>query len=96
MDLVLSTSPDPPHEVEIIVFYPAGGFSFLADLKEHPPILTKDILYSLPSDVSHSEGTLLELPQEYYSKYLELKEENQQRLEEIYAKAIQEGRCTLG
>jgi hypothetical protein len=95
VNLVLSTSSDPRHGVEVIVFYPAGGFSFLADLKECPPVQTKDILCSLPSNLSHSEGTLLEFPQEYYSKYLDLKEKNQQRLEEIYAKAMQEGRCTF-
>lgn len=92
---MLSISSDPPQEVEVILFYPAGDFSFLADLKECPPIQIKDILYSLPSNLSYSEGTILELPQEHYSVYLELKEKNQQRLEEIYAKATQDGRCTF-
>ena len=95
MDLVLSISSDPPQEIEVIVFYPAGDFGFLADLKESPPIHIKDILYSLPSNLNYSEGTILELPQEHYSMYLELKEKNQQRLEEIYAKATQDGRCTF-
>lgn len=95
VDLVLSINPDPPQEVEVIVFYPAGGFSFLANLKECPPIHISNILYSLPSNLSYTEGTVLELPEEYYSKYLELKEEDQQRLEEIYAKAIQDGGCAF-
>jgi len=95
MDLVLSISSDTPQEVDIIVFYPAGGFSFLADLKESPPIQIKDILFSLPPNLNHSEGTVLELSQEHYSKYLELKEKNQQRLDELYAKATQNNRCTL-
>lgn len=95
VDLVLSISPDPPQEVEVIIFYPAGGFSFLANLKECPPIHISDILCSLPSNLGYSEGTVLELPQEYYSKYLELKEEDQRRLEEIYAKAMQDGCCTF-
>ena len=95
MDLVLSISSDPPQEVEVVVFYPAGDFSFLADLKECPPIQIKDVLYSLPSDLNYSEGTILELPQEDYSMYLELKEKSQQRLEELYAKATQDGRCTF-
>jgi hypothetical protein len=93
--LVLSISSDPPQELEVIVFYPAGGFSFLADLKECPPILIKDILCSLPSNLSYSEGAVLEVPQEDYSKYLELKEKAQQRLDEIYAKATQNDRCTF-
>lgn len=92
---MLSASSDPADEVEVTAFYPSGGFSFLAGLKECPPIRTSDILCSLPSNISYSEGTLLELPQEYYSKYLDLKEWNQRRTEEIYAKAMQDGRCTL-
>ena len=95
MDLVLSISSDPPQEVEVITFHPAGDFSFLADLKECAPIPIKDILYSLPSNLSYSEGTILELPEEQYSMYLELKEKNQQRLEEIYVKAAQSGQFTF-
>jgi hypothetical protein len=95
VDLVLSISSDTPQEVDIIAFYPAGGFSFLADLKECPPIQIEDILCSLPSDIGYSEGAVLELSQEHYFNYLELKERNQQRLEEIYAKATQAGLCSL-
>jgi len=95
VDLVLSISSDSPQEVEVITFHPAGDFSFLADLKECPPIPIKDILYSLPSGLGYSEGTILDLPDEQYSMYLELKEKNQQRLEEIYAKAMQDGHCTF-
>src|SRR5882757_4872330 len=61
--LVLSTGSYPQTGVEIMAFYPSGGFSFLADLKEYPPIRNSDILHLLPSSISYSEGTLLELPQ---------------------------------
>lgn len=88
--LVPSVSSGPTDEAEVILFYPSGGFSFLAGLKDCPPIRTSDILYSLPSNISYCEGTILELPQEYYSKYLDLKEKNQQRIEEAYAKAEQD------
>ena len=91
---MLSSSSDPKDTVEIIAFYSSGGFSFLADLKEFHPIRTSDILCVLPSDISYSEGTLLELPEEHYSKFLGLKEKNQQRLEEIFAEAMREGYLT--
>lgn len=93
--LVLSVSSDPPDGVEVVAFYPCGGFSFLAGLKDCPPIHTSDVLCSLPSNVSYSEGTILELPQEYYCKYLDLKEKNEQRTEEAYAKAKQDDRVVV-
>ena len=93
--LVLSVSSDPTDKVGVIAFYPSGGFSFLAGLKDCPQIRASDILCSLPSNIGYSEGTILELPQEYYSKYLDLKEKNQQRIEEAYAKAKQDDRGAL-
>ena len=95
MDLVLNIGSGTPQELEVIAFYPAGGFSFLADLKECPPIQIRDILSSLPPNLSYSEGTVFELPVEHYSKYLELKEKVQQRLEDMYAKVTQDDRFTF-